>query len=149
MYISASQNYAFTVLVNAGKNRRRIYILQRNCPEICTNYLNLNSYPYKSGHNLTHSLSPSHFQLSLNFTSWEVGGPLFNLVKCLLSAAFGIRRHLADAHDIASFEVAFSRFFIAAARTGGKGGGVCSWAHSFQSDTGYRYSVCRLSAQPG
>lgn len=45
---------------------------------------------------------------------------MFNLVKCLLSAAFGIRRHLADAHDIASFEVAFSRFFIAAVRAAGE-----------------------------
>lgn len=82
---------------------------------------------------LTLSLSLP-FSTVVKLHQLEGGGPLFNLVKCLLSAAFGIRRHLADAHDIASFEVAFSRFFIAAARTGGKGGGsVVGHIHSNQT----------------
>lgn len=85
---------------------------------------------------LTLSLSLP-FSTVVKLHQLEGGGPLFNLVKCLLSAAFEIRRHLADAHDIASFEVAFSRFFIAAVRAGGvvveRGGSVVGHIHSNQT----------------
>lgn len=60
---------------------------------------------------------------------------MFNFVKCLLSAAFGIRRHLEGAHDIATFVVAFSGFFIAAVRAGrGSGGGRGSAAGEIHSN---------------
>lgn len=86
---------------------------------------------------LTLSLSLP-FSTVVKLHQLEGGGPLFNLVKCLLSAAFEIRRHLADAHDIASFEVAFSRFFMAAARAGEVvvergGGSVVGHIHSNQT----------------